>query len=372
MKNRHPPEWNQKAQRVVIQVANYLDFNGTYSAGGRQRFIRDLALEVKAWGRDVLVVQKGTHPFEVVCPEGLPVVGLKSALTARGDLSFAFAARRLLRPGDVCLYASGEDAWPFFSNNSKAIQHGVWWDGPKGTRVRSVQRIRALGMMRATASVLCVDTNFINWLRTQGPKGYELATKCRYIPNYVDLSRLGITRREPGEPLRILAARRFEEKRGTPLLLEALARLKALGTSFSAHICTVGGRSELEGRARELGISDLVTITEETMDSVLDFYPRFHVAVVPTLWSEGTSLAAVEALAAGLPLVTTPVGGLGNLVLPHFNGLIVEPTAQALAGGLAELADERTWQPMHTHALSMREALGMGRWKAQVRAWLSE
>ena len=366
------PSWEQAARRVVIQTANYLDFDGSYSAGGRQRFIRDIALEIQAWGREVLVVQKGHRAFEVSCPQGLPVVGLRAGIDTRGDLCFAYRARRVLRPGDVCLYASGEDAWPFFAAHAKAIQHGVWWDGPKNAFIRGVQRQRALGMMRAVDSTLCVDTNFINWLRTQGPTGYRLATKCRYIPNYVDLSQLGTTHRHPGEPLRILAARRFEEKRGTLLLLEALAQLRGTGIPFSAHICTVGGVAELRGRVQVLGLLDQVTVSEESMHSVLAFYPRFHVAVVPTLWSEGTSLAAVEALAAGLPLVVTPVGGLGNLVVPQFNGLIVEPTADALAGALTELAEDAAWQGMHAHALSMRHAFGMERWKGQLRPWLAQ
>ena len=363
--------WEETAKRILLFAGSYLDFDGRYSPGGRQRFIRDLAKLIQAWGRDVVVVQKARSAFECLCPDGVPVVGITSQLRAVGDVRFSHAARALARPGDCWLYASGEDAWPYFATGSKAIQHGVWWDGPQSYGVRTIQRTRSMAMVRRVQSVLCVDTNFINWLRCEGPEGYRLSNRCQYIPNYADLALLPVTTRHEGQPLTIITARRFEEKRGTELLLNSLAVLWRNKVTFRAHISTVGGLTYVKKRCDELGISDLVSVSEDSMGRVLARYGDCHVAAVPTLWSEGTSFACVEALAAGLPVVCTAVGGLGNLVLPNFNGFVVRPDAEAFAGALQALADGAMWQMMHRNALSMRESLGLERWKRDVAPWLA-
>ncbi len=366
----HRP-WSESVKRVVVQSASYLDFDGNYQPGGRQRFIRDLCLTIRdVWKRDAVVVQKGTRNFETVCPDGVPVIGMKSDTSAKGDLGFAWRAREVHRPDDGVVYASGEDAWPFFRETGKAVQHGVWWDGPQKLSTRIVQRSRALSMARGTSSILCVDTNFINWLRTQGPEGYRLCSKCIYVPNYVDLQRTKPTVRQPGELFSIVTARRFEEKRGTMLLLDALALLQQRGLAFRAHVCTVGGVAELGSRVEALGLGDRVGISEESMDSVLAVYSGYHVAVVPTLWSEGTSLACVEAICAGLPVVATAVGGLGNLVIPGFNGAIALPTAESIADELYNLASNGQWSEMSRNCLSLRKSLDIETWRTRVVSWL--
>jgi glycosyltransferase involved in cell wall biosynthesis len=78
----------------------------------------------------------------------------------------------------------------------------------------------------------------------------------------------------------------------------------------------------------------------------------------------------VEAIAAGLPVVATPVGGLGNLVIPEFNGAIAAPDAEAIARAVTSIWKDGHWETMHRNCLSMRGALGIGRWREQVREWL--
>ncbi|ASJ74506.1 glycosyltransferase family 4 protein [Granulosicoccus antarcticus] len=362
--------WSSCAQRVVIFVDDYLDFDGRYSIGGRQRFTRDLALLIRAWGREVVIVQKARKGFELECPAGISVIGLPAALRVRGDLLFWKKAQVVARPGDVFLYASGDEVWPFFLPNAKAIQHGISWDGDQKAWFRSLQGFRALGMARKVRSILCVDTNYINWLRCQGNEGYRLTSKCEYIPNYADLQHVPISEKSSEEPMAIISARRNSEFRGLDLFIEALGMLQAQSINFTAHISTNQGHDDLQARARELGFADRLTTSMDSMDEVLARYRDFDVAVIPTRWSEGTSLACVEALTAGLAVVTTPVGGLANLVIPGFNGYVVPPVAERIAESLAELDSTSKRQQMRVNALSMRPALGIDAWQASVQKWL--
>lgn len=365
--------WRDTVRRVVIQVSDYLDFDGKYLPGGRQRHVLDLAKLVRdEWKRDVVIVQKGRRAFEATCPDGLPVVGLKADTTSKGDPWFGFTSRRFLKPGDGMLYAAGEGAWPFGAPGSKGVQHGIWWDGPFSRSQLLVQDQRVLDFVRASRSVLCVDTNFINWLRGFGAEGLELCQKCVYVPNYADTERIVVTEpdRGPHTPLRIVFARRYEVKRGFGLLLDALQILKREGLVFDTRLYTIGGVQALSKELVERGLEDVVTVSEESLGSILSKYADADVAVVPTIWSEGTSLACVEAICAGLPVVVTPVGGLGNLVIPEFNGFVVAPDPRQIADALLALRDETLYRTMRRNCLSLRPAFSLARWKRQVREWL--
>jgi glycosyltransferase involved in cell wall biosynthesis len=370
MKVRSP--WDDYVRRVVIQTANYLDFDGSYSAGGRQRHIRDLASVIREdWGRDVLIVQKGTHSFAKKCDHGFSVIGIKADLSAKGDPMFAFRVRQMVSTHDGLLYASGEDAWPFFLANSKAIQHGIWWDGPQSRITRFIQKWRVMACMRSVRSMLCVDTNFINWLRSQGSAGLAYCNKCEYIPNYADISLIEISRPQKTVPLRLICARRYEHKRGIHLFISALAIVKNRGIPFSAHISTNQGFEEIYNLLDKHRIYSETSVSNDDMDTVLKRYGDADIAVIPTIWSEGTSLACVEAICAGVPVVVTPVGGLGNLVIPGFNGLVANPTPESLAHAIELLlTDIELLGTMRRNCLSMRQSLAKDAWRKRILYWI--
>jgi glycosyltransferase involved in cell wall biosynthesis len=62
--------------------------------------------------------------------------------------------------------------------------------------------------------------------------------------------------------------------------------------------------------------------------------------VVPSLWEEPFGLTAVEAMAAGAPVVTTGTGGLADTVDDN-SGYLVEPTVAGLRSGLAAALADR-------------------------------
>ncbi len=368
----HP--WSESVERVIFHCTDYLSFAGKPLPGGRQRHLGDLASAVRdRWKRDVLIVQKGTHDFETTCPEGFRVRGLRCDTTSRGDPKLGLLTRRLAGPADGVVYAGGEDAWPFFAPRGKGIQHGIWWDGPLALQARLVQRRRALGFVRSMQSVLCVDTNFINWVRGQGADGLDLCNKCVYVPNYADTARIPAPDldRPPHDPVRILFARRYERKRGTELFIEMLSVLLRLGLVFHADLLTIGGVEPIRARVRAMGLEHVVSVAEESMDGILARYAHADIAVVPTLWSEGTSLAAVEAICAGVPVVATPVGGLGNVIIPHVNGYLVPPEPRALADAVRGAIRPETWRRLRSNCLAMRPALSLDRWRSDVLTWIA-
>ncbi len=102
-----------------------------------------------------------------------------------------------------------------------------------------------------------------------------------------------------------------------------------------------GGRREAEMRqlAQELGLAGRVHFLGQRPD-IPDLLGALDIFVLPS-HSEGVSLALLEAMAAGLPVIATAVGGLPEVVTDGVNGLLIPPQdPEALAQALARLLDD--------------------------------
>jgi glycosyltransferase involved in cell wall biosynthesis len=96
-------------------------------------------------------------------------------------------------------------------------------------------------------------------------------------------------------------------------------------------------RSELEQRSREGGLDETVRFTGVRHDARA-IAGRSDLVVFSSDW-EGLSLAALEALAAGVPVVSTDVAGTAE-ALATGAGLVVSRSAEALAGAIVELLED--------------------------------
>jgi glycosyltransferase involved in cell wall biosynthesis len=126
-------------------------------------------------------------------------------------------------------------------------------------------------------------------------------------------------------------------KRTDDVLL-AFKRLRDEG--IDAVLCLVGDgpdRVQLERRAHELGVMR-DTLFLGYQEDVAQFYAAFDALVLPSS-NEGTPVSAIEALAAGRPVVATRVGGVPDVVDEGKDGFLVEPGAtDELADRLGQLA----------------------------------
>jgi glycosyltransferase involved in cell wall biosynthesis len=130
-------------------------------------------------------------------------------------------------------------------------------------------------------------------------------------------------------------------KRTSDVLL-AFKRLRELGVD--ACLCMVGDgpdREPLERRAHELGIMR-ETLFLGYQEDVAPYYAAFDAMILPS-GNEGTPVSAIEALAAGRPVVATRVGGVPDVVRDGEDGFLVETgDVDTLAERLARLAEDAT------------------------------
>jgi glycosyltransferase involved in cell wall biosynthesis len=123
-------------------------------------------------------------------------------------------------------------------------------------------------------------------------------------------------------------------------LLQAISRLRTMEASVKLMIIGDGQeRSSIEKNIQALGLGNCVAITGYRQD-VRPFIEACDVMVLCSHAVETFSIAALEAMALGKPLVLTRIGGAEEQVIPGKNGYLYEPgDIDALTGHLRELAD---------------------------------
>jgi len=137
---------------------------------------------------------------------------------------------------------------------------------------------------------------------------------------------------------------RNHPKKGFPVLLDALAEMKKSGTIENIHVVFVGkAMSDLLPRATELGVAKYVTLVEELgvdpedrefripSTSLIELYKSADACVFPSL-IETFAMINIEAMAAGIPVVSTDAPGCIETIVDGVDGLI------SIAGDPIDLA----------------------------------
>ncbi|MBL9124849.1 MAG: glycosyltransferase family 4 protein [Planctomycetaceae bacterium] len=137
------------------------------------------------------------------------------------------------------------------------------------------------------------------------------------------------------ETLFLIVAHNFALK-GVPELIRAVAELAWEGRPVRLAIAG-GKRTGSAARlARRVGIAERVTLLGSVPDAA-PYYAACDVYVQPTFY-DPCSLVVLEALAAGVPVITSRYNGAGELITPGVEGSIVQDPAD-----VGELADALRW-----------------------------
>jgi glycosyltransferase involved in cell wall biosynthesis len=198
---------------------------------------------------------------------------------------------------------------------------------------------------RATALVTCCAAN-ADYIDTAVPA--DGRPPVLVIHHGVDLERFVPTPRDeaPAVP-RLLSVGRLVEKKGYDDLLHALAAVRDHGLAFSCRILGDGPMlAELADLCARLDLHQVELAGARSSEQVVAALKEADVfvltpRVVDTGDRDGIPNVLVEAMAAELPVVSTAVSGIPELVDDGHNGLLVAPDdPAALADAMLRLADD--------------------------------
>ena len=197
------------------------------------------------------------------------------------------------------------------------------------------------------------------------------SAQIQVIPNGVDLERFHPAEvgKDPGK-LRLLTVGRLSVTKRLPLLLEMVEALRSQDSQ--AHLTVVGGGALEAGLRQSLAqrnLRDAITLVGRREGSEMPEIYRQHDVFVSASMQEGMSNAMLEAMASGLPIVTTRCEGVEELIAD--NGVVVDaPEPRKLAEAVRRLAADQALRK--AMALAARTRASLFSWSCAADQYIEQ
>jgi glycosyltransferase involved in cell wall biosynthesis len=155
-----------------------------------------------------------------------------------------------------------------------------------------------------------------------------------YLPNAINLNAYRAVGKErtgmpmDRSPLRVFYLGYLGKAKGSFDLVEAAKEVLTRNIPVIFDLVggdwTPGETEQLRMQIDQAGLGNIVTLHPPVMGAKkIDFFREADIFIYPS-YSEGMPIAVIEAMACGLPIIATRVGGLPDLVIDGFNGVLVD------------------------------------------------
>lgn len=337
---------NKRIFIIYEMIFKYIDGNFSTEIGGVQRYLYELSIILSKAGYDIYILQFGNEKIQ----GEISTIKIEQLIVEKKQYLKGFnyiKKKYCINQSDIIIWGADTISEKINHKKTLSIQHGIAFDMYSEDSTFKIflkkynlipiyklyQRYIALKKSQNSNYTVCVDYNYLNWLRTYAIKHNNEMNNIHVIPNF---TKILFFDKKDNSKLKICFARRFVHKRGVDTMLNVACRIlnerKDIDFYFAGE-----GKEKSKILALQKEYPKNIFITKFNQDQTHNFHAEMDIAVVPTLGSEGTSLSLLEAMSCKCAVVTTNIGGLTNIVIDDFNGKIVNPTIENIYLSIMEL-----------------------------------
>jgi glycosyltransferase involved in cell wall biosynthesis len=181
----------------------------------------------------------------------------------------------------------------------------------------------------------------------------QVVEKLGLSADFLPVIRMGVDtdRFKPSEAalenprIRAVTVARLNRAKGHAIALAALAKLRDLGVYVEYHIAGAGPeQANLQERIRALDLQDRVHLLGSlSEDAVLQLLKDSDVFLLPSFGlGEAAPVSVMEAMACGLPVISTRIGGTTEMIREGQDGLLIaQESSEEIASALGALVSEK-------------------------------
>lgn len=340
--------YNNK-DNITAKAATFFDYDGSnYYSGGAERYLVDLHEVCKNLGYNMDIYQNANFPYMRKF-RNINVIGMKAK-----DMPINYSLEYITEQSKnyscmtkyfskLHIYSAFYECFPYCSSPSIGISHGIAWDNRECVKTNGIdfwnRNYRMIESAFMCDKMVSVDTNTANWFQTID---FNLGNqKIKVIPNYVDTNEF-----KPQNDLKkkdkivITYPRRLYEPRGMYLLLNIVDKLFKEYKNIEIHFVGKGFDEDVNKIKEKMKkYPNRLFCYSSTPEKMNEIYKKTDISLIPTIYSEGTSLSCLEAMATENIVISTRIGGLCDLIIDNYNGYLIEPTDEDLYNKLKYVLD---------------------------------
>ena len=360
---------------LALETVTFFKFDGsTYYSGGAERYLIDLDEICRELNLKLRVYQYAEYDW-IRFYNNLEVIGLGAkendpnlyTIELKNEMNGLFR-RNTWNQTVLNIYSAFHLLQEKNTATTIGISHGVFWDAETNHYINGIDFWNANSEIIRAAQIcdymVSVDTNTCNWFQTVD---YNLSRKIKYIPNYVDTSEFAPSEKGDTDRIVITYPRRLYAARGLYIVLDILDDILKIFPNTEFHFVGKGFPEDTKYVQQKISQwGDRVKWYSKAPDQMHEVYKESDISLVPTMYSEGTSLSCLEALSSGNIVICTRVGGLTDLIIDGFNGLLIEPDSESLKNALMSiLSDAYKMQMLKKNAIATAQAFSKDIWKGK-------
>lgn len=353
--------------------------------GGAEVYLYDLSKFLIKEGHDVTVIQPW-HKNESFEIDGIKIRGIKLPKLFKTQVEFSFFWKKYVdKDANIVHLHNFDYAFPFADDTMTATCHGINWNCPpmgvnydKTFYERYIPNLkwryvkfRARYAIKHLKKIASVDTFLLRYVQSELP---QFRDKIEVIPSYVNTEIF--TPEIDGSKIRkeygnnrtiILFPRNISYVRGIHIALESI---KILSYDYPDILLLITGYGSQKDWAikyiQENNLQKNVALVghKDHFKDMPNLYAAADIVIIPSFCSEGCSLSCLEAMATKKPVVVTNIGGLIDIIIDGYNGLICNPSPESLKDKVKLLIDDRKLRnKLSTNALYwIKERHSYTRW----------
>lgn len=354
---------------VYLFQFSFFDKRGEkFFSGGGERYMLDLADIIKNMGYTPILLQSGDRKLDktwVRKMNNLTIAGVNAL-----GKNYYEIINNLNEP-DLAIY-SGIIKWKknIKYKNNLIISHGITWDIPRANA--DINDLKSI--TETFDTMVSVDTSTISWFRSTFSHHLAMKkNKFEYVPNYVDTNKY-VPINKNRDNIKITFPRRCSEERGVWLFADVVPKLIQKFSNIEIEFVGFIHTKDVEEKISELISKYPKNVSHRVVeqDKMYEVYQNTDISVIPTLYSEGTSLSCLEAMACGNTVIATNVGGLPNLIINNYNGKLINPDEESLYNALTEVIENESLRKyLSQNAVSVANAFSKKDWETRWRNILS-
>jgi UDP-glucose:(heptosyl)LPS alpha-1,3-glucosyltransferase len=311
----------------------------SFRKGGAERYAANLCRELAEMGHDVRVLAEIFDPEIHPALEHVPVK-VNHATSASRGWSFHQNSQQALKGLEVDAVLALSRTFPADAFRVSDPLHRYWmkvrypgrlrrWIEDRNPRHRGILKLENSIFNPANTRMILTNSQLSKTLIREYHDYPQ--QRVHVVYNGVDLEhfRPAQAREDSGSPRLLFVGQDFKRK-GLAAVIEALALLPR---------CTlrVVGRDDpapYRAQARRLGVADRVEFPGST-GAILGIYQDADIFVFPTLYDPFANVC-LEALACGLPVLTTTTNGASEIITEGVDGYVIDGEAPDPAGRIAQ------------------------------------